>query len=242
METIEDLTSFLQTAGGEGTRGRLQARGEARALIRQDGVLPEGAPVFSASIDTDLAEVGLSLLRGSLALREAGGEPAAWRVGFLRAGNAFEALVQNGAPGDVARGFNRVMGAAAYHLAGYSALSFSLMSQGGEVANQAPAEQAIVSLILRDLNALARQSRTWLLDPTNGDAELSRRLEAEEIDPDDVVATVVTTTIYRAFAFFQFALQTGEAPLVEEARTLLQLAWISTERNPANNAFAKGFI
>jgi len=187
LETIEELTSFLQRAGEDRVRGRLQARGEARALIRQDGVLPEGAPAFAASIDTDLAELGFSLLRASLALREAGGDGATWRRGFARAGNGFEALVQNGAPDDLARGFHRIMGAAAYHLAGYSALSFSLMSQGVIEGNLAPAEQAIVSLILRDLDGLSRQSRSWLLDDTNADDQLARRLEAEEIDPDDVV-------------------------------------------------------
>ena len=122
METSEDLTAFLQFASQDGARGRLRARGEARAIIRQAGILPEGAPAFAESIDTDLAEVGFSLLRASLALRETSGDSPATRSGFVRAGNAFEALVQNGAPDDVARGFNRVMGAAAYHLAGYSLL------------------------------------------------------------------------------------------------------------------------
>jgi hypothetical protein len=221
---IEELTSLLQRAGAEGARGRLRARGEARAIIRREGVLPEGAPAFAPSIDTDLAEIAFSLLRASLALRESGGDPTTWRGGFARAGNAFEALVQNGSPDDAARGFNRVMGATAYHLAGYSALAFSLMSQAAAQANLAPAEQALVALILRDLNELSRQARTWLLDPTNGDAELARRIEAEEIDPDDVVTTVVTSTIYRALAFFQFALQTGEGMLAEEARALLRRA------------------
>jgi hypothetical protein len=140
LETIEELTAFLQHAGQDGARARLQARGEARAIIRHEGVLPEGSPVFSSAIDTDLAEVGFSLLRASLALRESGADPAIWRSGFVRAGNAFEALVHNGAPDDVGRGFNRVIGAAAFHLAGYSALAFSLMSQGAAQANLAPAE------------------------------------------------------------------------------------------------------
>jgi hypothetical protein len=170
---------------------------------------------YPPAIDTDLAEVGFSLLRASLALRETSGDSLAVRSGFARAGNAFEALVQNGAPDDVARGFNRVMGAAAYHLAGYSALAFSLMSQGVEQANFAPAEEAIVLLILRDLNGLSRQARAWLLDPINSDAEIARRLEVEEVEPDQAVAAVITSTVYRAFAFFQFALQTGESPLVE---------------------------
>jgi hypothetical protein len=134
LETIEELTTFLQQISNDGARARLQARGESRALIRQDGVLPEGAPAFTSTIDVDLTEVAFSALRAAFALREANGQPDFWRNGFVRAGNAFEALVQNGSLADVAGGFNRVMGAGAYHLAGYSALAFSLMSHGGETA------------------------------------------------------------------------------------------------------------
>lgn len=222
METSEELAAFLLNATQDGTRGRLQARGEARALIRQDGVMPEGAPPFAPTIDTDLAEYGLSLLRAALALREANGDPTTWRNGFVRAGNALEALVQNGPSEAIGRGFHRVMGAAAYHLAGYSALAFSLMGQRPGDANLAPAEEAIVALIMRDLTTLAGEARDWLLDPAHSDQGLANAIEAEEIDPDDVVSIVVTTTIYRALSFFQFALQTGETSLVDEARSLLK--------------------
>ncbi len=209
METIEELTIFLQRATAEGYRGRLQARGQARALIRQDGVLPIGSPAFGETIDTDLAEYGFSLLRASLALREAGGDSEVWRRGFVRAGNVFEALVQNDAPEVVSRGFFRVVGAASYHLAGYSALAFSLISQGPTDRNLAPAEEALVSLITRDLAALGARTRAWLQDPAHSDEAITLAISSEEIDPDDVIMLVVTSTIFRAFAFFEFALQTG---------------------------------
>ena len=121
METVDELMVFLTEATADGVRGRLQARGEARAIVREDGVLPDDAPAFGDTIDTDLAEYGFSLLRGSLALREQGGDSEIWRRGFVRAGNAFEALVQNSSPNGVHRGFFRVVGAASYHLASYSA-------------------------------------------------------------------------------------------------------------------------
>ena len=224
METIEELTIFLQRATAEGYRGRLQARGQARALIRQDGVLPIGSPAFGETIDTDLAEYGFSLLRASLALREAGGDSEVWRRGFVRAGNVFEALVQNDAPEVVSRGFFRVVGAASYHLAGYSALAFSLISQGPTDRNLAPAEEALVSLITRDLAALGARTRAWLQDPAHSDDAITLAISSEEIDPDDVIMLIVTSTIFRAFAFFEFALQTGADVLVEEARRLLRQA------------------
>jgi hypothetical protein len=85
LETLDELTGFLAETTADGFRGRLQARGEARAIIRQDGVLPDDAPAFGETIDTDLTEYGFSLLRASLALREAEGNPVIWQRGFVRA-------------------------------------------------------------------------------------------------------------------------------------------------------------
>jgi hypothetical protein len=197
--------------------------------MRHDGVLPPDAPTFSETIDTDLEEYGLSLLRASLALREAGGDAALARRGFLRAGNAFESIVQNGPPEAVGRGFFRVIGAASYHLAGYSALAFSMMAQRPAAANFAPAEEALVFLMLRDLTELGERSRAWLTNPEHSDETIARLVREEEIDRDDVVNIVVTSTIFRAFAFFEFALQTGFVPLVEEARRLLRQAVALTQ-------------
>jgi hypothetical protein len=224
LETVDELTAFLTAATSDGVRGRLQTRGEARATIRLDGVLPDDAPAFGETIDTDLAEYGFSLLRASLALREAEGAVEIWRRGFVRAGNAFEAIVQNGAPEAVTRGFFRVIGAASYHLAGYSALAFSMIAQRPVAANLAPAEEALVFLMMRDLNQLGTRSRTWLTDPAHSDEAISRSVEAAEIGPDEVVTLVVTSTVFRSFAFFEFALQTGFVALVAEARALLRRA------------------
>ena len=162
METTEELQEFIGTIGQPNIRGRLLARGEARAIIRRNGQLPEGAPAFASSLETDLSEYGFSLLRASLALRERReGDATVWREGFLTAGNAFEALVRNGLPTMPQRGFLRVMGAASYHLAGYAAMSFSLMAQAEEEANLAPSERAIMRLLLSDLGALRGEAETW---------------------------------------------------------------------------------
>lgn len=110
METTEELTAFLLDITQDGYRGRLQARGQARALIRHEGNLPPDAPAFSEGIDSDLADYGFSVLRASLALRELGGDAVIWRKGFVQAGGAFEALVQNGSQADASRGFYRTVG------------------------------------------------------------------------------------------------------------------------------------
>ena len=221
METIEELTAFLATTTADGYRGRLQARGEARALIRHIGVLPPDSPPFGEGIDEDLTDYGFSMLRASMALRELGGDATVWRHGFVRAGSAFEALVQNGSQGNVSRGFYRLIGAASYHLANYSALAFSLLSQATSDQNRSPAEEALAFLIVRDLHGLGLRARAWLQDAAHSDAAIAQTAAAGEIDPDETISTITTSTMFRALAFFEFALQTGNEQLVDETRRLL---------------------
>ncbi len=224
METIDELQAFLGAATRENVRGRLLDRGEARAIIRRAGQLPDDAPAFSETLDIDLSEYGLSVLRAALALRDQEGEAGVWRVGFLKAGNAFEALVRNGSPLAPQRGFWRVMGGASYHLAGYSAMAFSLLNQREEDPNFAPGELALVRLLLRDLRTLRREARAWLLDPAHQDGAIRESLDGGVADFDDVITEIMTTTIYRAFAIFEFALATGAAALHGEALALLRAA------------------
>ena len=224
METIEELQEFVQRATQDDIRGKLLARGETRAIIRRNGQLPEEAPQLGETLDIDLSEYGFSLLRASMALREKKGEPKIWSTGFLKAGNAFEALVRNGSSENPQRGFWRVMGSSSYHLAGYSAMAYSLIKQHEEEPNFAPGEFAIVYLLLRDLKALRHAAQIWLREPEHQDDDIQNKLAEGIIDIDDALVKMLTTTIYKAYAFFEFALATGDEALHTEAITLLNIA------------------
>ena len=223
METIEELEQFLGEVTADGVRGQLLNRGTAWSLIRQDGVLPEDAPPLGAAIETDLAEYGFSLLRAALALRERQGPNETSRRGFERAARAFESLVQNDSPESVDNGFFRVIAAAAYHLASYSAIAFSLLNQSADGANTNAAESALSLLILRDLNGLRALTREWLNDETHGDDAVTEILENEddEGDEEEAYSIILNSTVCRALSYFDFALQTGEGGLVESAKALL---------------------
>lgn len=221
METTDELRTFLIAATQEGVWGRLLYRGAAWSLIRTDGVLPVGAPPLGATIDTDLAEHGFAILRAALALRSREGPSELAAKAFEQAAKAFEALIRNGNPQSADRGFLRAIAAAAYHLAGFSAVAYSLFKEAAGDLNPAPGEVALMYLILRDLDQLRAYVRDWLIEPEHGDAQLSEALAQAEIDTDDAVAVILNTTICRALAIFDFALQTGEAGLMETARELL---------------------
>ena len=221
METIEDLRGFLADMTREGIRGQLLDRGTARAIMRQARELPADAPPFGITIETDLAEYGFSVLRAGLALREAGEHSELSQRAFERAANAFESLVRNASPEAVERGFYRTIAGVAYHLAGFSAIAYSLFGQHIAGLNVTPAEDALILLILRDLEALREHTRTWLRDEANGDQTLVALLEADEIDADDALAVILNSNVCRALAYFDFALQTGEAELLDAAKALL---------------------
>ena len=135
METPDELTAFLSAATVDGVLGRLLYRGAAWSLMREAGVLPQNAPALGATIETDLAEHGFALLRGAMALRTQAGASELTNKAFERAANAFEALVRNGDPEVPDRGFRRTIAAAAYHLAGFSAVAYSLFNETAEELN-----------------------------------------------------------------------------------------------------------
>lgn len=224
METIDELTSFLTSATADGVFGRLLFRGEARSLMRENGVLAHGAPRFAATIDTDLAEHGFALLRGAMAMRVQAGASDLTNRAFERAANAFEALVRNGDPTAHDRGFFRTLAAAAYHLAGFSAVAFSLFNETDDDLNLTPGETAVRYLILRDLDRLRAFVRRWLDDIFHSDDYIAGSLTGGDIETDEVFSTVLNTTICRALAFFDLSLAAGEEEPVEQAIGLLSTA------------------
>lgn len=224
METADELIGFLGEMVQPDLWGQLLARGSAWSLMRQGGILPDGAPALGATIETDLAEHGFSVLRAALALREIGDETGAARAGFERAANAFEALVRNGDLTTAERGHYRTIAAASYHLASYSAIAYSLFADAPADLNTSPAEDAIALLILRDLSGLRRMAETWLRDERHTDAAISAALREGALDSDDAIQVVLNTSVCRALAFFDFALQTGDGVFVDQARAILDLA------------------
>lgn len=224
METPDELTAFLAIATVEGILGRLLYRGAAWSLMREAGVLPQNAPPLGPTIETDLAEHGFALLQGAMALRAQTGASDLTNKAFERAANAFEAIVRNGDPEAPDRGFRRTIAAAAYQLAGFSAVAYSLFSETAKGLNTTPGETAIRHLILRDLNQLRSFVRHWLSDETHCDEQMAEALGGEDPDIDEVLSTILNTTICRALAFFDFALETGEEEPIESARNLLDTA------------------
>ena len=188
-------------------------------------MLPPNAPPLGATIETDLAEHGFALLRGAMALRAQAGASELTSKAFERAANAFEALVRNGDPEAADRGFRRTIAAAAYHLAGFSAVAYSLFNETADDLNASPGETAMMRLILRDLGRLRGFVRDWLNDEAHGDEQIAEALPGEDAGcRRGAVDHPQHDDLPGPGAFFDFALETGEAGADRERAGLLATA------------------
>ncbi|TNE57118.1 MAG: DEAD/DEAH box helicase, partial [Sphingomonadales bacterium] len=75
--------------------------------------------------------------------------------------------------------------------------------------------------------------RDWLDNDDHKDEQIAEVLRGEEPDVDEALSTILNTTICRALAYFDFALETGETAPIETARTLLDAA-VSLADNAEN--------
>ena len=236
--TVEGIQADIDAAAVPGFRGRLIARGQARAMIWRDGILPADAPAFSPQLSYDLHSYGYALLGLGLRLRELGGDPARARVAFEQAATALEAVMVKGDRGDSDRDFHFVMAAAAYHLARLSARAYSLLVIVRAEGNFSPIERALAQLMLRDFNALDNTVLNFRTAGAGSDERITAAFQShlnqgeaqapDGADPDgssfifDGLDLALTDSFFAALSIFRLALERGERNLVELALTRLR--------------------
>ena len=225
METVNELTAFLEPLLQDGFWNRLTERGEAWSTMRSHGQLPEYASNMGATIDGDLEAYGFAVLRAALSLYEKSAQHGTLaQRAFEKAGQAFEFLVINADPETVELDFFNVIGAASYHLGGYSAIAYSILNKPAQRHNYTPGEQALVWLILRNLDALRRHVREYVSNSSTSDTSIAEALADESLSLDDAVSTIVNVSICRGLAYFDFALETGRESLFDVATNILRNA------------------
>lgn len=226
MRSIDEIEELLNEALEGSARGRLVARGEARAIIRRAGILPEDAPHFAVTIESDLADHGFAILDAALELRSLDRQHLLLKPAFQSAGKIFESIVRNGDTTRVDRGFLRTIAAASYHLASYAAVAYALFPTQEEIdLNLSAAEQCLIHLILRNLDGVLSTSRAWLKDPANSDAVLAGLLAEGELDRSDFYSTAITTGLMRGLACYEFALRTGDGAFLVQALKLVDAGY-----------------
>lgn len=183
--TIDEIEPLLRNALAAGYRGRLLERGLARSMIWKDGILPDGAPDFAASLSYDLLSYGYSLLSLALRLRELGGDETLCREAFEKAASAISDVISNGDTSDPEHGFHKVLSAASYHLGRFSAKAYSLLFHNIENENLSRMENMLCLLILRRFEDLEAAVMAWKSSGAGSDQAIAQKIE-ENIDEIDL--------------------------------------------------------
>lgn len=233
MPTTPDaIAADIAEAATAGFRGRLIARGQARAIIWRDGVLPPDAPAFAPQLSYDLQSYAYAMLGLGLRLRELGGDPTRARTAFEQAATALEAVIAKGDRQEVDRDFHFVMAAAAYHLAHLSARAYSLLAMVEADENFSPIERAIALLMRRNFRSLRSTVLDYRVSGQGSDAQIASDIRSQldqaeelatvpELGGDDFLFdgldTALTDAFMSAMSLYLLALQRGEQGLVDEA-------------------------
>ncbi len=234
--TPEAIADDIVEAATAGFRGRLIARGQARAIIWRDGTLPADAPAFASQLSYDLHSYGYALLGLGLRLRELDGDPARARTAFEQAATALEAVMAKGNRQEVDRDFHFIIAAASYHLAHLSARAYSLLAIVEADENFSPTERMLSFLMRRDFGALQAGVLDFLASGRGSDAKIAADLQANLSQaeaasdlPDsgndflfDGLDTALTDGFMAALSMFLLALEHGERSFVDGALTRLR--------------------
>jgi len=236
--TPEAIVADINQAATAGFRGRLIARGQARAIIWRDGVLPPGAPSFAPQLSHELHSYGYALLGLGIRLRELGGDVAHARTAFEQAATALEAVIAKGNRQEVDRDFHFVMAAASYHLAHLSARAYSLLAivEGDE--NFSPIERVLAQLMRRNFGALRANVLDYRTSGEGSDARIAAAIQANLDDAEgaanpidggsdflfDGLDTALTDAFLASISLFVLALERGERRFVDQALERLQVS------------------
>lgn len=237
--TPEAIAADIAEAATAGFRGRLIARGQARAIIWRDGALPPDAPAFAPQLSYDLHSYAYSLLGLGLRLRELGGDPTQARTAFEQAATALEAVMAKGNRQEVDRDFHFVMAAAAYHLAHLSARAYSLLAVVEADENFSLVERALALLMRRNFGALRSSVLDYRASGQGSDARIAAGIQARLDQADGVAAapdaggddflfdgldTALTDAFMAAMSLYLLALERGERALVDQALERLRVS------------------
>lgn len=229
--TPEAIAANITEAATAGFRGRLIARGQARAIIWRDGALPPDAPAFAPQLSYDLHSYGYALLSLGLRLRELGGDAAQARIAFEQAATALEAVIAKGDRQEVDRDFHFVMAAASYHLAHLSARAYSLLAIVEADENFSPIERVLAQLMRRNFGELRTSVLDYRASGEGSDARITSTIQANLDQAEGAAAPVngstdflfdgldiaLTDAFMAAMSLFLLALERGEQPLLDRA-------------------------
>lgn len=195
---------------------RVTARGLARSNMLKNGILPEYTPsALIENLDEDLSALGFSLLQSGIEAREAQRVSVETEKilpnanidrAFEVAGECFEASVRNGDRQAEGRGFLQILAGAAYHLGGFSARAFSVLSKSAEAdtRHKTRIERILGDLILRRFERIDWAISESMSSDRRSDETLIARLTNDDdpLDEAGLMHLAMEENYFRSIASF----------------------------------------
>lgn len=199
----DDILELVESAHSDALRHRLIAQGLARSIIRHGGRDPADGPSFPDTLTSDLLAYAFTQIVCALELRRGPHADVATRI-FRDAGDALYAASANAAPSTL-NGFYRVIAAAAFHLGGYAAKSFTCVPFDTGHLNLSVPERILAALLRRELLVIRRLANAFISD-FGSRSLISQSVMREHIDSEFVVQTMLTGQYCRSAIEFTRAL------------------------------------
>ena len=222
----QHLKDSIRMATSSGFRSHLLEKGEARKLIWRDGGTNEDGPNFDPLLSYDLLSYGYSILGCGLELEEIEGRSPLVVAAFESAAKAIESALSETTGITQRDQFHRTMSAAAFHLAGFSARSYSVINAANTSHMESIETRCLTLLITRDLNILNDYITSIRSDPNTSDAYLAFQLEAKVRSEEptnfdvcilDIVDQALTDTFLGAISAGMLAFERGDQELFDSA-------------------------
>jgi superfamily II DNA/RNA helicase len=187
---LSDLISDLSAALAPQFRRSLLARGQAKSVIRRQGILPDDAPYFDDFLDVDLLNYGYALMLTSLRIMEKSvelGETESTssakvlaRRGFIQTSFALEAAFRNNIiNSDLV--FHRLIAGIASHLGGYAARAYSLVDATKSSGYLNLPESVLAEIVLRNLDRVEELTRTFMTSQFITDEEILNSFQIDQV-------------------------------------------------------------
>lgn len=180
-------------------RGRLIDRGLSRSMIWDNGILPENSSDFSDELTYDLLSYGYSLL--SLAIKSIDNDvnETLKNQAFEKAATALMTVIYNGSTNYSKYSFHTLMCAGAYHLAHFSAKSYSLLNRVEEHLSNNILEKSLSLLLTRDFDRLLDIIPVWKFDLKNDLDSLVNKDIHNELDETSVHLTYLNSVLVNRY-------------------------------------------
>ena len=230
-KSTQYLKDSIRMATSPGFRSRLLEKGEARKLVWRDKGPNEDGPNFDPLLSYDLLSYGYSILGCGLELEETEGRSPLVVAAFESAAKAIESALTETTGSTQRDQFHRTLSAAAFHLAGFSARSYSVVNAVNASHMESIETRCLTLLITRDLNKLNSYITSVRSDPNVSDTYLASQLEAKAKSEDptnfdacilDIVDQALTDTFLGAISAGMLAFERGDQELFDSAMIRLE--------------------